>query len=202
MENDKNPVGRFDKTNKTNTVDREKIEKVIAGSAKVRNNGVRKLTNTFFAEDMNTVTSNLRDEVFIPGLKKLIVNLLKDGVDILFNGSVSRGKNSDRFVGDRVSYDRFSSNRPPEPIRTSTRFTYDEFEFESRGQAESVLDAMHGVIRRYGWVTVSELYEMVGRTGPFTGNNYGWTDISNAYVDRVYGGGYVIKMPKAIPIER
>ena len=202
MENDKKPVGRFDKTNNTNSVDREKIEKVIAGSAKVRNGGVRKLTNTFFAEDMNTVTSNLRDEVFIPGLKKLIVNLLKDGVDILFNGSVSRTKSNDRFVGDRFSYDQCSSGRRNEPIRTTTRFTYDEFEFESRGQAESVLDAMHGVIRRYGWVTVSELYEMVGRTGPFTGNNYGWTDISNAYVDRVYGGGYVIKMPKAIPIER
>lgn len=201
METENKPVGRFDKT-KANTVDREKIEKIISGSAKVRKNNVRRLTNTFFAEDMSTVKSHLKDDLIIPELKRLMVNLLKDGVDILFNGRVNRNTKNDRFVGDRVSYDRFSSNRGPEPIRTTTRFTYDDIEFESRSDAQSALDYMHSVIRRYGFVTVAELYEMVGRTAPFTANNYGWTDISNAEVDRVYGGGYIIKLPRAMPIER
>lgn len=201
MATDNKPVGRFDKSKET-TMDREKIEKIISGSAKVKKNSVRKLTNTFFAEDLNTVTNNLKDEVFIPGLKKLLVNLLKDGVDILFNGSVSRSGNKDRFIGDRVSYDRFSSGRNSEPIRTTNRFSYDDIEYESRTDAERVLDSMYATIKRYGWVTVGEMYDMVGRTAPFTANNYGWTDISTAYVDRVYGGGYVIRLPRAIPIER
>ena len=201
MATENKPVGRFDKS-KEITMDREKIEKIISGTAKVKKNNVRKLTNTFFAEDLNTVTSNLKEEVFIPGLKKLLVNLLKDGVDILFNGSVSRSGNKDRFIGDRVSYDRFSSDRNREPIRTTSRFSYDDIEYESRADAERVLDYMYRVIKAYGFVTVAEMYEMVERTAPFTANNYGWTDISTAYVDRVYGGGYVIRLPRAMPIER
>lgn len=201
MEKETKPVGRFDKS-KDNTVDRKKIEKVINGTVKVRKNNVRNLKNTLFAEDMHTVTSNLRDEVFIPGFKKLLVNLLKDGVDILFNGAVSRNGNKDRFFGDRVSYDRFSSSKYTEPIRTTTRFSYDDIEFVSRGQAETVLDNMYGVIKEYGFVTVSEMYDMVGRTAPFTANNYGWTDIRSASVERLYGGGYVIQLPKARPIEK
>lgn len=201
METENKPVGRFDKS-KGNTVDREKIEKVISGNAKVRKNNVRKLTDTFFAEDVSTVKSHLRDDLLIPELKRLVVNLLKDGVDILFNGRISRnGNKSNTFVGDRFSYDRCYSNKPAEPIRTVNRFSYDDIEYESRGDAQAVLDHMHNVIRRYGFVTVAEMYEMVERTAPFTANNYGWTDISTAYVDRSYGG-YIIRLPRAVPIER
>lgn len=201
MGTENKPVGRFDKS-KGNTVDREKIEKIISGTAKVRKNNVRKLTNTFFAEDMSTVKTHLKDDLIIPELKRLIVNLLKDGVDILFNGRVNRNGKSDRFIGDRFSYDKCSSSLSSAPIRTSSRFNYDDIEFESRSEAQMVLDHMHHVIHSYGFVTVGEMYDMVGRTAPFTANNYGWTNINNAEVDRVYGGGYIIKLPRAMPIER
>ena len=201
MDDKNKPVGRFDKS-KTNSVDREKIEKIITGTAKVRKNNVRKLTDIFISEDAGNVKSYIFGDVFVPAIKKLIVDIIKDSVDMIFNGRVYRGDKRDRFVGDRVSYDRFSSSRNTEPIRTTNRFTYDDLEFESRAEAEAVLDHMHGVIHRYGFVTVSEMYDMVGRTAPFTANNYGWTDISTACVDRIYGGGYIIKLPRAMPIER
>ena len=168
----------------------------------MRKNNVRKIKDTFFAEDLSTVTSNLKDEVLIPGLKKLMANLLKDGVDILFNGRVTRNGTKDRFFGDYVSYNTISSNKSRDVIKTTSRFSYDDIEFENRSQAEDVLEHMYAVIKRYGFVTVGEMYDMVGKTAPFTSNNYGWTDISNASVERVYGGGYVIKLPKAFPIER
>lgn len=201
MDDKKEPIGRFDKS-KSNNVDREKIEKIISGNAKVRTNNVRKLTDVFISEDASNVKSYIFGDVFVPAVKKLIVDIIKDSVDMIFNGRVYRGDKKDRFIGDRVSYDRFSSDRHREPIRTTNRFTYDDIEFESRREAEAVLDTMYGVIRKYGFVTVSEMYDMVGRTAPFTANNYGWTDISTASVDRIYGGGYIIKLPRAMPIER
>lgn len=204
MDTDNKQVGRFDKS-KAPSVDREHIEKVINGTAKVRTNNVRKFTDSFFAEDISTVKNHLRDDVFIPEIKKLIVNLIKDGVDIFFNGRVTRGDKRDRFAGDYVSYNRFSDKgserRPYESARTNNRFNYEDILFETRGQAERVLDAMDGIIRKYGVVDVAAMYEMVELTAPFTANNYGWMDISTATVERVYGG-YVIRLPKAMPIER
>ena len=201
MATENKPVGRFENS-KDKTMDREKIEKIISGTAKVRKNNVRKLTDVFISEDASNVKSYIFGDVFVPAVKKLIVDIIKDSVDMIFNGRVYRGDRKDRFIGDRVSYDRFSSDRNREPIRTTNRFTYDDLEFNSRREAEEVLDAMYGIIRKYGYVTVSEMYDMVGRTAPFTANNYGWTDISTACVD--LGGGRIIKkkLPRAMPIDR
>jgi hypothetical protein len=202
METDNKPTGRFDKT-KGATVDREKIEKVISGNTKVRKNSVRKFTDVFIAEDANSVRSHIFNDVFVPAIKKLVTDIIKDGVDMLVNGRVTRPNKSNSFFSDQVSYDRFSSSsNSPKPIRTINRFSYDDIEFETRTEAEMVLDHMMGCIGKYGFVTVAAMYDMVGRTAPFTAENYGWTTINNAYVDRVYGGGYVIKLPRAIPIER
>jgi hypothetical protein len=201
MDNDNKPVGRFDKS-KTPTVEREHIEKVISGTAKVRTNNARKLADTFFAEDMGTVKKHLCEDVLVPGLKKLIVSLIKDGVDIFFNGRVTRNDKRDRFAGDYVSYNTsFSDTRRVESVRTPSRFSYDDIVFENRVDAQAALDYMCDLIRKYGYVTVSEMYEMVERTAPFTANNYGWINLSNATIDRVYGG-YVINVPRAMPLER
>lgn len=204
METENKQVGKFDKS-KPPTVNREHIEKVISGTAKVRTNNVRKFTDSFFAEDISTVKKHLRDDVFIPEIKRLIVNLIKDGVDIFFNGRTTRNDKRDRFAGDYVSYNRFSEKgsdrRPYESNKPNNRFNYEDILFETRGQAEAVLDSMYQCIRKYGVVAVSEMYEMVELTAPFTANNYGWMDISTATVERVYGG-YIIRLPKAMPIER
>lgn len=205
METENKQTGRFDKS-QTPTVSRERIEKVITGNAKIRTNSVRKFADSFFAEDISTVKSHLRDDVFIPEIKKLIVNLIKDGVDIFFNGRVTRGDKRDRFAGDYVSYNnrytvRNDDRKQFESGRTNNRFDYESIVFETRGQAAAVLDTMRSVIRQYGFVTVSEMYEMVELTAPFTANNYGWLDISTATVEHVYGG-YIIRLPKAMPIER
>ena len=199
---DNKPVCRFDKSQKQE-LDRRHIEKVIEGTAKVRDNKVRKLTDAFFAEDLNTVKSHLRDDLLIPEIKKLFVNLCKDGIEILFNGRVSRGDKRDRFSDNYVSYNSYSSRRDDRRYesRPINQFDYRDILFETRGQAQSVLDAMYRDCRTYGFVCVSDMYEMVGLTAPFTGNNYGWMNVDNATIERVYNG-YVIRLPRAVPIER
>ena len=58
---------------------------------------------------------------------------------------------------------------------------------------------MDELIDRYEVVSVADLYELVGITGNYTDNKYGWTNIRNAEVVRVRDG-YVLKLPKATPI--
>ena len=52
----------------------------------------------------------------------------------------------------------------------------------------------------YNIVRVADLYDLVGVTGNFTDNNYGWTNIRNAKIVRVHDG-YKIDMPRALPIK-
>ena len=51
----------------------------------------------------------------------------------------------------------------------------------------------------YQVVSVADFYDLVGVSGNYTDNKYGWTDIRNASVIRVRDG-YMIKLPKALPL--
>ena len=48
-------------------------------------------------------------------------------------------------------------------------------------------------------VSVADFYDLVGVSGNYTDNKYGWTDIRNASVIHVRDG-YMIKLPKALPL--
>ena len=56
-------------------------------------------------------------------------------------------------------------------------------------------------MEEYGTVRVADLYDLVGVTGQYTDNNYGWTNIRNAEIVRVRDG-YKIKMPRALPLNK
>ena len=58
---------------------------------------------------------------------------------------------------------------------------------------------MDEIMEEYGIVRVADLYDLVGITGDYTDNKYGWTNIRSAEVVRVRDG-YKIKMPRAMPI--
>ena len=70
----------------------------------------------------------------------------------------------------------------------------------SRGEAEDVLMRMDELMETYGLVRVADLYDLVGITGNYTDNKYGWTNIRNAEIVRV-NNGYMIRMPRAVPID-
>ena len=94
-----------------------------------------------------------------------------------------------------------SINTGAVPHSSRTTYSYDNIVLESRGDAESVLDSMGEIIDQYGMVKVADLYDLVGLTGSYTDNNYGWTNLSTAHVVRLNDGGYLIKLPRALPID-
>lgn len=205
MESDKKPVGRFDKS-KGNVVTREHIEKVINGTAKVRKKSeLSKMKDAFIAGNAAEVKNHIFSDVIIPEIKRLLLSIIKDGADMIFNGHVSGKGRGDRFSSDYVSYDRYSSRgatrRAPESYETRRRFNSDDISFETYGEAKSVLDRMYECVRTYGHVTVGAMYDMADITAPYTAENYGWIDLRNASIERVYDG-YVIKLPRAMPIDR
>ena len=75
-----------------------------------------------------------------------------------------------------------------------------DFIFETRGEAERVLDAMDELIELYGTVSVANVYYLAGEWVPYTATNYGWKNLNTASVVRVCNG-YKLRLPSPIRID-
>lgn len=180
----------------------KKVEKVVTGKViKKKKSGIRRFADEFISEDAKNVKSYVFGEVLIPAIKKAVLDIVTDGINMILYGDAGRG--TKRSTADRVSYRNYydggrSSSR--EDRGYSSRRSYDDIILDSRGEAEEVLARMDELMDTYGLVRVADLYDLVGITGDYTDNKYGWTNIQRAEIVRVREG-YVIKMPRAIPID-
>ena len=176
----------------------KKIEKVVTGLAKTKKkNGIRKLADGIISEDKEKVKSYILEDVIIPAIKDTIYNVIAGGAGILLDRGTNRG--GGQRSTSKVSYRQYYEPRE-ERRSASVRFDYDDIVFNTRVEAEAALDQMTEVIKRYGFVTVGDLYDMADLTQPYTSNKYGWMNINSAEVVRVRDG-YVLKLPKASPID-
>ena len=182
-------------------MEERQIKKVVQGTAKVRKkSGIHSLTDSLISDDAGNVKSYLRDDVLIPGIKKILYTIISESAHMIFLGGVGSTKAGGSKISYRDFYDQKTVSRRPETTRN--RFDHDDILFESRGEAEAVLDEMIEVIGKYGFVTVADMYDMAQLSQPYTSNRYGWTNLSSAEVKRAIGGGYILDLPKAKPIER
>lgn len=183
-------------------IEKKKVEKAIQGTAKVKKgNKLRKLTDIFISEDIANVKSYIVQDVLIPTIKKAISEMIKNGIDMILYGS--SGSIRSNSTADRISYSKYydPNNRyisRESKVRSGLRC--DDIIFDNRGEAETVLFRMNELIDNYGMATVADFYDLAGLTGEYTSNNYGWTNIRSAEVVRARDG-YIIKMPKAMPID-
>lgn len=200
--NDYKPNSHRFKENSENKEHR--VAKAGTGTAKIRKkNDVSKLADVFISEDINNVKSYILMDVLVPTIKKAIVDIVSDGISMIFFGGA--GSRKSRPGGSKISYSSFYENRDERKyssVRPSTtRFDYEDLEFGTRGEAEAVLDEMANCIEKYGFVTVADMYDIADVTHPYTSAKYGWTSVATAEVSRCRNGAYIIKLPKARPIE-
>lgn len=204
MEIENYPSNSF-KSKEEKKLPEKKIEKAISGTAKKhKKSEIRKFTDVFISEDVESVKSYILIDVLVPAIKKAISDIVTNGIDMLLYGESKHTGTSTAAskVSYRSYYDkRNESNRERySMMNTRVGYDYDNIILDTRGEAESVLSRMDELVSTYGMVSVADMYDLVGITGNYTDNKYGWTDIRNASVVRVRDG-YVIKMPKALPID-
>lgn len=183
-------------------VPEKKVEKVISGSAKSRKKSeIQKFADVFIQEDAQKVKSYILMDVLIPAVKKAISDIVTNGVDMILYGETGHTKKSSSAskVSYRSYYDKRDNRRDGSANRTRTGYDYDDVILDNRGEAEEVLSRMDELIATYGLVSVADFYDLVGITGNYTDNKYGWIDIRNASVVRVRDG-YTIKLPRALPL--
>ncbi len=183
----------------------KKIEPVVNGKAKIRKKGeAQKFADIFLAEDVNNVKSYIFSEVIVPNLKKVVSDVITTGIDMILYGESKHSRNNNNTVY-KTSY-RSYFDQCADPIRAGSAnsrrngLRYDDILFDSRGDAEAVLDTMNDIIDRYGTVSVADLYDLAQVPNDnFTMNRYGWTNINGAYAHRVRDG-YILKLPCTKPL--
>lgn len=75
--------------------------------------------------------------------------------------------------------------------------TYKDIVFATLDDTSKVLNAMVSLIDEYGFVSVADLYDLVGITGNYTDNKIGWhnLDLNSAYPE-MYNGGWKLILPE------
>lgn len=180
---------------KTHISREKKIEKVIKGNVKTRKRSVSKrMADTFISEDAETIRSYIITDVIVPEIKEIIMETVNV---ILFGGSKPTGKKKNQPY---VSYSSYSSpsykSQQKQIERRNASSNFNDVIFESRGEAEEVLSSLVDIVEDYETATVADFYDLVGITGSFTDNKYGWNDFGGASVSRARGGGYIINLPR------
>ena len=193
---------KYKNEQKNMPAERKKVDKIVTGKVKTRKKSdVRKFKDIFISEDVSNVKSYIFMDVLVPAVKKAISDIVRDGIDMILYGDTKQKSSSSG--ASYVSYRSYSDRDRRSDIRdsrTRSGYDYDDIILETRGEAEEVLERMNELLDTYDTVSVADLYDLVGKSCNYTDNKYGWTNIRNAEPIRVRDG-YLLKMPKAGPID-
>jgi len=204
-----------DRSTEPERVEKAPLEKIIEGGVVKRKKPVgRKIAEVFTGEDAKSVGERVLFDVVIPAIQHLIVDAGNEALNRIFLGG-GRRQGAGRPQGNRVNYGGYYPKNvvdferpgmpPREPQRSlsqKARMThnFDEVILETRGEAEKVLDGLGLILEQYDVVSVSELYELLGETGSYTDDKWGWYDLRGSSVSRVREG-YLLNLPKPSVIE-
>ena len=202
----KNVIGEEYKSNSHNSKgdvrkEDKKIEKVATGKVKTKKkSGANKFSDVFVTEDISSVKDYILYEVLLPAAKKTLSEIVSNGIDMLLYGET---KSKSKSRGSKVSYSKYYDDREDDYRRSSRRravgYDYEDVILESRREAEEVLNRMEDLIDSYGVVSVADLYDLVGISGKYTDNKYGWTNLRDADIERTRDG-YLLVFPRVKPL--
>lgn len=190
----------------------KKVEKVVTGEVIQRKQPLgKRMKETFFGGETQGVGTYVIMDVMIPAAKEMLADSAREAVErVLFPDSVGRRRPRGRSGNGHVSYNRMSDPRgragradEPRSLSKRSRATHDfgEIVLESIGEANDVLERLTDLIDHYDVATINDFYTLVGITGTFTDDRFGWTDLRYANVERARGGGYIIDFPRPEAID-
>ena len=156
-----------------------------------------------------TMKGFIFDEIVTPLIQRAVVEGVTGAINYLVKGDAyADRKNNNSFGKSYINYNGISSGKSN---ANGSQYVYSgknsgmEIEnvwFESRVDAQRVLDEMQSVIAGYDILTVNGFYDIIGRTNIIDPSNekFGWSDLRNAYIT-ASRGGWVIHLPHPMPID-
>ena len=194
--------------------ERIKKEQVVTGEVVQRKKSLgKKIKESFTGDDARSVLFYLAVDVAVPAVKTLLGDLVNQGLSRAMWGdgapnriSTGRGagyNNMYRQLGSAQTAGRYDGGSPAARSMTPRgRAVHDftEIVLPDRAQAEEVIERLHDIVNDYGFASVSDLYDLVGITGSYTDDKWGWADLRASGVSRVREG-WLLNLPRAVPMD-
>lgn len=192
---------------------KQKVECLVKGKTIRKKKGVvDKILDTFVGEDTDGVFDYIVKDILIPAGKNALYDAVTGGLGMRLFGdpqaiSIKRGN------GYRPQRDYSKCSRQPGRSTTivhedrrgrpgRTRVYVDDIYYESRPEADEVLEGMRSMIDDYGEVTVANYYEFSQVPSSPSDNHIGWDDLRYASVKlRPRDGTYFIDLPRAVVLD-
>lgn len=175
-------------------------------TAKVRKQGLlRRFGKSVLEDGIESAKEKAYNDIIVPGIKTLLFDTVTDILDtMLFGGSESGSRGSHRRSdsrrrGDRTSYSDYYEKRSRGGSRSFDRedrfYEPDDIILDTRAEARDILNELDDMIHKYGQVSVADFYDLVGVTGDWTDNRYGWVSLRGASIKPIRDG-FLIVMPR------
>lgn len=199
----------------------KKVERVVEGEVIRRKKPLSKrFAELFIGGDAKSVGSYVMFEVLLPAVKDTLADAMSQGVErMLFGEARSTSRRTGRRPGHYYDsgYTNYQTRPPnratgapglygrPDESRSMSRRSramheFDEIILPTRVEAEEVIDRLYDLVNKYESASVADLYELVGVSGSFVDEKYGWTDLRGAGVSRTRNG-YLLDLPKPEPLD-
>lgn len=185
--------------------DKEKRDtKAIVQAHKKKKGLSEKFAESFVKEDTDSVKDYVIFDVIVPAVKDIASDVITGAVDMLLYGE-TRGRGRSRRRGStKVSYDSFYRNTSRSSSHRSNsrrderrkKENYNDILYDSRDDADEVLDTLLELIETDGEATIADLYDLSGITADFADEGWGWTNLSSAKVRKDRSGGWYIDLPR------
>lgn len=187
----------------------QQIEPVVKSKVKIKKKGIiKRVVDAFVGEDVGDVKAYLLYDVTIPAVKNLLMDVVYNGMSMSLFGSPGRRRSNvyrqggSSYISYNNAYDEwrgreYDKNRTYSRVNRRASHDFGDILFESRDDAEEVLDNLVDFVEIYGQATVSDLYDLVGKTCEYTDRGFGWKALGSSRVVRGRDG-YILDLP---PVE-
>lgn len=124
-------------------------------------------------------------------MMKAIKDIVTDRItDVLFEDNRRSAHKS-----YKVSYRDYYQER-------HSHYRVDQCVFQTRGEAEEVLNNLLKLVKDYGLVRVSDYYDLCSIASCAEDANYGWVEYSVSHMSVIrYRDGYTIEIPKPLNLK-
>lgn len=190
-----------------------KVEKVVQSEVVRRKKPLgKRMADTFIGGDAKSVWAFVAVDVLVPAAKDMLADAVSQGIERMIYGEAqSTSRRTGRKPNEPyINYSRFSKSpsrrgtgdRPRNEMshRARASHNFDEIILATRVEADEVLDRLYDLISKYETATVADLYDLVGISGSYTDDKWGWFDLRGGGVTRVRNG-YLLDLPKPEPLD-
>lgn len=195
---------------------REKLESVVKKGTVIQKkpNILKRTARSMVADDVQNVGDFVVTDILVPALRNLIYDVIVGGAGRTIFGSAQArrpGMSPGLFGTAQNLKTAYHAASNPQAAAASqpagmtkqaqARFDFSEISLTDHSEALYIIELLKGRVAEYGTASVADLYDLLGHTGAFTDQNWGWSDLSNARVHQ-NRAGFVLDLPHPVPLKR